>query len=190
MMPAPILTTTELTPIANGDKKTIGASTNSPTTPKHSGLIRANTLPHDFQPQSAAVAAVATDRTRLAPEDAIYYHGSPPHKYGNEGRLGLLNGNGNGNENGNGGEVAHGSGTNTREGSRTRRGRTKDGKERGSKSRGRKAAWKKLLWVKQSCKCAQIKNFLERLSEIDIWLNNLAVGTNTNFACHRSRQLH
>lgn len=149
MMPAPILTTTESTPIANGNKKTSGASPNSPTTPtKHAGLTRANTLPDDFQPQSAAVAAVATDRTRLAPEDAIYYHGSPPHKYGNEGRLGLQNGNGNGM---NGGGSVHGSGTDTREASRTRRGRMKDGKERGSRSRGRKAAWKKLLWVKQSC---------------------------------------
>ena len=149
MMPAPILTTTESTPISNGDKKTSGASRKSPTTPtKHAGLTRANTLPHDFQPQAAAVAAVTTDRTRLAPEDAIYYHGSPPHKYGSDGRLGLPNGNGNGDVNGG---SAHGSGTNTRDGSRTRRGRTKDGKERGSRSRGRKAAWKKLLWVKQSC---------------------------------------
>lgn len=94
---------------------------------------------------------MTTDRTRLAPEDAIYL-GSPPHKYG-EGRLrngnnGYANGNGNLIVNTNGGG---GSGTNTRDGSRTRRGRTKDGKERGSRSRGRKAAWKKLLWVKQSC---------------------------------------
>ena len=149
MMPAPILTTTESTPISNGDKKTSGASRQSPTTPtKHAGLTRANTLPHDFQPESAAVVAVATDRTRLAPEDAIYYHGSPPHKYGNDGRLGLPNGNGNGNVNDG---SAHESRMNTREGSRTRRGMTKDGKERGSRSRGRKAAWKKLLWVKQSC---------------------------------------
>ena len=143
MMPAPILTTTESTPTSNGVSRLVGASPRIPTTPtKFPGLNRANTLPHDFQPQASVHGAVVTDRTRLAPEDAIYM-GSPPHKYGDAGRLrpdagGIVNGSG-------------GSGSNTREGSRTR-GRTKDGKERGSRSRGRKAAWKKLLWVKQSCK--------------------------------------
>ena len=150
MMPAPILTTTESTPIANSDKTRPGALPNSPTSPtKFPGtLARANTLPHDFQPQSVAVTAVATDRTRLAPEDAIYL-GSPPHKYGNgtEGRLR----NGNANIDGNGNLRVNTSGSNMRESSRTRSGRTKDGKERANRSRGRKAAWKKLLWVKQSC---------------------------------------
>ena len=91
-------------------------------------LTRSTTLP-------AAPRTVATDRTLLAPEDAIY-QGSPPRKQSAavnklQKELRMTNG-----ENG--------------EASRPpRRGRHKD-RNRSASRRG-KRVWSKLLWVKQSC---------------------------------------
>jgi phosphatidylinositol glycan class C protein len=92
-------------------------------------LTRSTTLP-------ATVRSVATDRSLLTPEDAIY-QGSPPRKQSaavNKLQKDMLM------TNGANGDAAR----------LPRRGRNK-GRNR-SGSRMRKGTWKKLLWVKQSCK--------------------------------------
>jgi hypothetical protein len=92
-------------------------------------LTRSSTLP------AYSGRPIATDRTLLAPEDAIY-QGSPPRKQSAavvklEKDLRMTNG-----ENGSTVRLAG-------------RGRHKDRTRSGS--RRRKGTWKKLLWVKQSC---------------------------------------
>lgn len=92
-------------------------------------LTRSTTLP-------ANVRSVATDRSLLTPEDAIY-QGSPPRKQSSavnklQKDLRMTNG-----VNGDAARLP-------------RRGRHKDRNRSGS--RRRKGTWKKLLWVKQSCK--------------------------------------
>lgn len=106
----------------------------SPTTPtKFPPPTRSATLP--IPPRTWSAPTVPTDRTLLAPEDAIYL-GSPPHRRGAadkaNGNPRMLNGDTTGEDSSRG----------------HRRGRNK---ERMSSSRRRKVIWKKLLWVKQSC---------------------------------------
>lgn len=92
-------------------------------------LTRSTTLP------PATTRSVATDRSLLTPEDAIY-QGSPPRKQSAavqklQKDLRMTNGVN--------GDAAR----------PTRRGRHKDRNRSGS--RRRKGTWRKLLWVKQSC---------------------------------------
>lgn len=108
-----------------------GSSPISPTTPtKFPPPTRSATLPVPPRTRS-----VPTDRTLLAPEDAIYL-GSPPHRRlaadKARGGLRMTNGDTTGDDSSRG----------------QRRGRNQ---ERMSSSRRRKVTWKKLLWVKQSC---------------------------------------
>lgn len=92
-------------------------------------LTRSTTLP-------ANVQSVATDRSLLAPEDAIY-QGSPPRKQ--SAAVNTLQKN-----------LRMTNGVN---GDTARLPRPRRHKERNrSGSRRRKGTWKKLLWVKQSCK--------------------------------------
>ena len=92
-------------------------------------LTRSTTLPTN-------VRSVATDRSLLTPEDAIY-QGSPPRKQSSavnklQKELRMTNGVN--------GDIPR----------LPRRERHKDRNRSGS--RRRKGTWKKLLWVKQSCK--------------------------------------
>lgn len=90
-------------------------------------FVRSTTLPA-FAPQLPA-----SDRSRLAPEDAIY-QGSPPRKQAAAvNRLKDL-------------RMPNGLNADLRV---PRRGRA--GERTRSASRRKKATWKKLLWVKQSC---------------------------------------
>jgi phosphatidylinositol glycan class C protein len=84
---------------------------------------------------TAGVRSVASDRTLLTPEDAIY-QGSPPRMQSAavdklQKELRMTNGG-------------------IEDASRSRRARHKDSNR--SRSGRRKGTWKKLLWVKQSCK--------------------------------------
>jgi phosphatidylinositol N-acetylglucosaminyltransferase subunit C len=91
-------------------------------------LTRSTTLPlYSYRP-------ITTDRTLLAPEDAIY-NGSPPRKQSpavaklaKDLRM-----------------------TNATNGTTRASGRTRHKDRTRSGSRRRKGTWKKLLWVKQSC---------------------------------------
>ncbi|OBT90309.1 hypothetical protein VE02_03339 [Pseudogymnoascus sp. 03VT05] len=130
----------------------------SPTTPtKFPPPTRSTTLP--IPPRTWSAPTAPTDRTLLAPEDAIYL-GSPPHRRGT-----AANGNprmSNGDTTGEDSSRGH------------RRGRNK---ERMSSSRRRKVIWKKLLWVKQSYpdNYTDQETFLEhlqrnpRLQPYDFW---------------------
>ena len=94
-------------------------------------LTRITSLP-------APVRPVATDRSLLTPEDAIY-QGSPPRKHSAavsklQKELSLTNG------------------VSADAIRSSRRARHKDRNR--STSRRRKGTWKKLLWVKQSCKAS------------------------------------
>ena len=102
-------------------------------------LTRATTLPGN-------VRSVATDRSLLAPEDAIY-QGSPPKRQ--SGAVNTLQKN-----------LRMTNGTN---GDAARLHRPRRPKEENrSGSRRRKGTWKKLLWVKQSCK--------KRIREMSIYI--------------------
>jgi phosphatidylinositol glycan class C protein len=92
-------------------------------------LTRSTTLPA-YTPRT-----IATDRSHLAPEDAIY-HGSPPRRQ-SEAVNGLQN------------ELRM---TNAPNGDAARLPRRHRDRNRSGSRRPRKGTWKKLLWVKQSCK--------------------------------------
>jgi len=93
--------------------------------------------PHGYTPAPIQIGSTQSlkhkplDRSRLAPEDAIYPH-SPSHRERRASPLGL---------GANGSVVPGGEVKRSRNRSRGRSG-----------SRRRNRAWKKLLWVKQSCK--------------------------------------
>jgi phosphatidylinositol glycan class C protein len=108
------------------------------TQPAHPPLTRGTTLP--TLPKSRTFT---TDRTLLAPEDAIYPGASPPRRQSaavNKLQKDL--------------RMTNGTAEDLLRG---RRGRHKD--RNASSSRRRKATWRKLLWVKQSCKACNLMSF-------------------------------
>jgi phosphatidylinositol glycan class C protein len=105
--------------------------TSTTTTGPLPPLTRSTTLP--LPPVTAR--SVATDRSLLTPEDAIY-QGSPPRKQ--SAALQKLPK-----------DLRMTNGVNGDAARLPRRGRHKDRNRSGSR---RKGTWKKLLWVKQSCR--------------------------------------